>query len=161
MDSVADGGVRMHRPKGFHIRSSVSVALLLLLHRLLYRFFARLRVNLTLPQARAFRVKHRRVSRAFLSPFAPAVGASLAGAALAVHPSGERRITAAVWMFVKACESLWNVAEAEGRIDRPWVSLSTAAGEAGDGKMEGVVLMNDVCCSGLARGCCSRWLPGS
>ena len=51
--------------------SSLSLATLILLHRLLYRFFYQLKSNLQLPEAKGFRQKYPKASQLFLSPKAP------------------------------------------------------------------------------------------
>ena len=103
-------------------RSALSLSLLVFLHRLLSRFFTTLRSNLLLPTARTFRKRHPKATRLLTSSLAPALGASLAGIALAVHPADETRSGIAVWVAAKAVEYAFNVAEARGLLgERPWV----------------------------------------
>lgn len=91
-------------------------------HRLLYRFFHQLRSNLQLPEAQPFRSKYPNASRLFLAPKAPPLAASLAGFALAIHPATDRRVTVAVYTFVKALEFVYNLYEDLGHFqNRPWV----------------------------------------
>ncbi|RPB20710.1 hypothetical protein L211DRAFT_841429 [Terfezia boudieri ATCC MYA-4762] len=102
-------------------RTALSLALLVFLHRLLSRFFTTLRSNLLLPSARTFRKRHPKTTRLLTSRISPALGASLAGLALAVHPEGEARNWIAVWVVCKALEYAFNLAE--GRQlwgERPW-----------------------------------------
>lgn len=101
--------------------SSLSLSTIIILHRLLYRFFHQLRVNLQLPQAQAFRDKYPKASRVFISRKSPALAASLSGLALAIHPATERRVTIAVYTLVKALEFTYNRLEDEGWFpNRPW-----------------------------------------
>lgn len=99
----------------------MSVSLLLLLHRILYRFLVRLRVNLRTDDARPFRERHPRISRALTSRFAPATGASLAGFALGICPQDQLRLTAAIYMSTRSLEFLFNVMDEKGWCEkRPW-----------------------------------------
>jgi len=103
----------------------VSLATLIVAHRLLYRFFYQLRSNLQQPEAQVFRTKYPNASRLFLSPKAPSIAASLAGFALIIHPATDRRVTIAVYTFVKAAEFIYNRYEDEGWFqNRPWVCFS-------------------------------------
>lgn len=107
--------------------SGLSLGVLIVSHRMLYRFFMKLRANLSLPQAKTFRVKYPRVAKLFLSPLSPSIAASLAGLALGIHPKGERRVTIAVYALVKALEFNYNRLEDEGWFqNQPWVSLYPA-----------------------------------
>ncbi|KAF8427900.1 hypothetical protein EV426DRAFT_588846 [Tirmania nivea] len=119
-------GIVVSRPKHRRFRSpatrsAFSLALLLFLHRLLSRFFTTLRSNLLLPSARTFRKRHPKATRLLTSRISPALGASLAGIALAVHPEGEMRNGVAVWVICKALEYAFNLAEGR-RVwgERPW-----------------------------------------
>jgi hypothetical protein len=102
--------------------SSLSLSTLIVLHRLLYRFFYQLRSNLQLPEAKAFRQKYPKASQLFLSPKAPSITASLSAFALLIHPATDRRVTISVYTFVKALEFIYNYYEDEGWFqNRPWV----------------------------------------
>jgi hypothetical protein len=58
-----------------------------------------------------------------ISKLAPALGASLAGLMLAVYPSEQLRTTAAIYVFSRAVEFLYNKFDSEGYLDKkPWVS---------------------------------------
>lgn len=104
-----------------NFRLSFSLSLLLLLHRLLYRFLVRLRANLGTDDARSFRERNPRVSRALTSQYAPAIGASLAGFALGVAPQDQLRLTAAIWTSTRSLEYLFNAMDSKGWLDgRPW-----------------------------------------
>ncbi|KAI9833174.1 MAG: hypothetical protein M1819_003797 [Sarea resinae] len=104
-----------------NIRLSLSLSLILLFHRLLHRFFIRLRENLLTSDAQAFRRRNPRVSRVLTSRLAPAIGASLAGFYLGVCPGDQLRVTLAIYTFSRAAEFLYNALEDEGWFkDRPW-----------------------------------------
>ena len=79
-------------------RISISLSMLLFLHRVLYRFLSRLRIALLSPEAKGFRKRNPRAFRVLGSRVAPVVGSSLAGAALGIWPSGAGRRALAVWM---------------------------------------------------------------
>lgn len=103
---------------------SLSLSTLVVIHRLLYRFLYQLRSNLLLPnaQARRFKLRHPRISNVFTSALSPSIGSSLAGLALLLHPTSDRRVTIAVYTFVKALEYSYNKLEDDGWFpDRPWV----------------------------------------
>ena len=104
-----------------NIRLSLSLSTILLLHRLLYRFFSLLRENLLTNEARPFRTRNPRVSRALVSRLAPAIGASLAGFMLGVYPADQLRVTIAIYTFTRALEFLYNKLEDDGWFkNRPW-----------------------------------------
>ena len=96
------------------------MSLLLLLHRLLYRFLIRLRQNLRTDDAKPFRERNPRISRALTSRLAPAIGASLAGFTLAICPD-QLRLTAAIYWSTRSLEFLFNVMDSKGWLEqRPW-----------------------------------------
>ena len=142
-------------PKSPNLLFSLSLSTMVVAHRLLYKFFFRLRGNLLLPQARTFRLRHPKVARLFLSRLSPSIGSALAGLALLIYPAGDRRTTVSAWTFVKALEFCYNRLEDEGWFrNKPWVIpprlfLPCAWPDE---------LMGD---SGLRRGCCSRLLRGN
>ena len=104
-----------------NFRLSTSVSLILLLHRILHRFFTRLRTNLLSNNAARFRERNPRTSRTLTSRFAPAIGASLAGFALGVYPSDQFRITVAIYVATRAAEFVYNALEDEGWFrNKPW-----------------------------------------
>ncbi|PYH63306.1 uncharacterized protein BO88DRAFT_399394 [Aspergillus vadensis CBS 113365] len=103
-----------------NFRLSISLSLLLLLHRFLYRFFVKLRANLRTDDARPFRDRNPRISRALTSRFAPAVGASIAGFALGLCPQKQLRLTAAIYTATRSLEFLFNALDEKGWFkDRP------------------------------------------
>lgn len=111
-------------------RLSLSLSSILFLYRLLFRFLSRLRGHLMEPSVEPFRRRNPRTTRALTSPYAPAVGASLAGLALGIYPSPPMRAGVAVWLLFKALEYSWDLCEGEGMIwgttkqgkkrERPW-----------------------------------------
>ncbi|RAL11649.1 uncharacterized protein BO97DRAFT_406029 [Aspergillus homomorphus CBS 101889] len=96
------------------LRISASFALVLLLHRFLYRFFVKLRVNLRTDDARPFRDRNPRVSKVLTSRFAPAVGASFAGFALWICPRNQFRVIAAIYSATRSLEYLFNALDEKG-----------------------------------------------
>ncbi|KAE8453631.1 hypothetical protein EG329_009142 [Mollisiaceae sp. DMI_Dod_QoI] len=110
--------------KNANLRLSISLSSILLLHRLLFRFFTRLRAHLLTPEARPFRQRNKRTSKTLTSNLAPAIGASLAGFMLAVYPADQLRVTIAIYALSRAAEFAYNLAEEEGWIwakrERPW-----------------------------------------
>lgn len=104
-----------------NFRLSISVALILFLHRILHRFFNRLRANLLTKDAAPFRRRNPRISKALTARLAPAIGASLAGFALGLAPGEQMRVTAAIWVSTKALEFTYNMLEDEGYLkNKPW-----------------------------------------
>ncbi|KAJ9375798.1 hypothetical protein DTO063F5_9158 [Paecilomyces variotii] len=101
----------IHSPK---FRLSLALSLVLFLHRILHRFFTRLRANLRTEDARPFRERNPRVSKALTSRYAPAIGASLAGFALGVYPESQLRISVALYTATKSLEFLYNLLEDKG-----------------------------------------------
>ncbi|KAF2097293.1 hypothetical protein NA57DRAFT_66901 [Rhizodiscina lignyota] len=102
-------------------RLSSSLALILLFHRLLHRFFTRLRESLLTDNARPFRRRNPRVARTLTSRLTPAIGASLAGFFLAISPADQLRITLAIYFFSRSLEFIYNALEDKGYFsNRPW-----------------------------------------
>ncbi|KAJ5273047.1 hypothetical protein N7478_008172 [Penicillium angulare] len=97
-----------------NVRLSFSLSLLLLLHRLIYRFLVRLRSNLRTEYARPFRERNPQISRALTSQYAPAIGASLAGFALGGCPQDQLRLTASIWTSTRSLEYLYDALEMKG-----------------------------------------------
>jgi len=111
--------------KSPNLRLSLSLSTILLLHRILFRFFTRLRAHLLTDEARPFRQRNKRTSNTLTSSLAPAIGASLAGFGLAVYPKDQLRVTIAISALASAAEYAYNLAEDEGWIwgrgkGRPW-----------------------------------------
>ncbi|PYH77878.1 hypothetical protein BO82DRAFT_357831 [Aspergillus uvarum CBS 121591] len=104
-------------PRSPKLRISASLALLLLFHRFLYRFFVKLRANLRTDDARPFRDRNPRISNVLTSRFAPAIGASLAGFALGICPRSQFRIIAAIYSATRGLEFLFNALDEKGWFD--------------------------------------------
>lgn len=111
-----------------NVRLPLSLSAILLFHRILFRFFTRLRAHLLAPEARPFRQRNKRTTQTLTSSLAPAIGASLAGFMLAVYPADQLRTTIAIYALSRAAEFAYNHAEDEGWIwgppgsewERPW-----------------------------------------
>lgn len=104
-----------------NLRLSLSLSLILYLHRILFRFFTRLRSNLLSKDAASFRRRNPRIARSLTSRLAPAVGASLAGFALGVYPADQLRLTVAIYVSTRAAEFAYNALENEGWFrNKPW-----------------------------------------
>ncbi|KAI1798917.1 hypothetical protein F4811DRAFT_546729 [Daldinia bambusicola] len=119
-----------HRSSG--LRLSLSLSTILLLYRLLFRFFSRLRAHLLDATAAPFRNRNPKTYQTLTSPYAPAVGASLAGLALGIYPSQQLRVTVAIAAIFRALEFGWNLCEDQGMI---W-GWKTRAGGKGVVKRE-------------------------
>jgi hypothetical protein len=76
-----------------------------------------------------------------VSKFAPAVGASLAGFALAATPAAQLRVTIAIYIWSRAMEFLWEKLVADGYFkNRPswwgsWMIMPLACGQLLDAFM--------------------------
>lgn len=112
--------------KSSGLRLSMSLSTILLLYRLLFRFLSRLRAHLLDPSAAPFRNRNPRTWRTLSSPYAPAVGASIAGVALGIYPSQQLRVTVAIAAIFRALEFGWNLCEDEGLI---WGWKASAGGK--------------------------------
>ncbi|KAH7088538.1 hypothetical protein FB567DRAFT_469310 [Paraphoma chrysanthemicola] len=121
--------------KSTNVRLSSSLALILLFHRLLRRFFLRLRSSLLSNDAKPFRRRNPRVARTLTSRLAPAIGSSLAGFFLAVYPGDQLRVTIAIYIFTRALEFGYNYLEDLGYFkNRPswfgsWMLMPIASGQ--------------------------------
>ncbi|KAJ4316309.1 hypothetical protein N0V94_005518 [Neodidymelliopsis sp. IMI 364377] len=121
--------------KSPNVRLSSSLALILLFHRLLRRFFVRVRESLLSNEARSFRKRNPRVSRSLTSRMAPAIGSSLAGFFLAVYPGDQLRVTIAIYIFTRALEFCYNYLEDRGYFkNKPswvgsWMLMPIACGQ--------------------------------
>lgn len=120
-----------------NLRQSLSLGLILLLHRLLFRFFVRLRAHLLAPAAAPFRKRNINTFKALTSRYAPAIGASFAGLALGIYPAVLSRVTIALYVLSRGVEFAYNLAEEEGWIwknGKPawwgtWLSFPVASGQ--------------------------------
>ncbi|EFX02071.1 hypothetical protein CMQ_2120 [Grosmannia clavigera kw1407] len=114
------------------VRLSLSLSTILLMYRLLFRFFTRLRTTLLDPAALPFRSRNPRTAAALTSSYAPAAGASLAGLALGIAPARFRMMLALLAVF-RGLEFAWNAAEDTGAIwgvDMVPVAVRSAMGAA-------------------------------
>jgi hypothetical protein len=118
-----------------NVRVSSSLALILLFHRLLHRFFVRLRESLQTSDAKHFRRRNPRIARSLTSTLAPAIGSSLSGFFLAVHPGDQLRVTIAIYIFTRALEFGYNYLEELGYFkNKPswfgsWMIMPVAYGQ--------------------------------
>ena len=107
--------------KSPNVRLPCALSLILLFHRLLHRFFTRLRESLLTDEARPFRRRNPHVSKSLTSRLAPSIGASLAGFFLTIYPADQLRITITIYVLTRALEFLYNGLEDEGWFqNRPW-----------------------------------------
>lgn len=107
--------------KSDNVRLSASLSLILLSHRLLYRFLTRLRASLLTDNAKPFRRRNPRTASLLTSNLAPAIGAALAGAWLGLIPAAQLRLTATIYMLSRALEFGYNNLEDLGYAkDKPW-----------------------------------------
>lgn len=113
-------------PKYRNARIALSFSSILLFHRLLHRFFQRLRASILEDNAAPFRKRNPRVTQALTSHFTPAVGASLAGFLLGLSPSDQLRTTIAIYTLSRSLEYGYNALSESGHIwgpdgrNRPW-----------------------------------------
>ncbi|VZH99894.1 unnamed protein product [Fusarium fujikuroi] len=128
-EEPSTGGKKKPFYKSPALRLSISLSTILLLYRILFRFFTRLRVHLLDPQVEPFRARNPRTAAMLTSPSAPAIGASFAGLALGIYPAQKMRVTIAIYTIFRALEFAYNFCEADGLIwgrkngvkrERPW-----------------------------------------
>lgn len=117
-------------------RIALSFSTILLFHRLLLRFFRRLRASLLEQSAEAFRKRNPTVTRLITSQYTPAIGASLAGFLLGVAPADQLRITIAIYVASRSLEFGFNLLEDGGYLwkDRPswfgsWMLMPLTCGQ--------------------------------
>ena len=120
---------KVQGPRHPNARIAGSFGLMLLFHRLLHRFFKRLRASLLEENAEPFRRRNPRISQLLTGKYTPAVGASLAGFFLGVAPADQLRMTIAIYIFSRSLEFGYNALEesgylwrkdAEGKPKKPW-----------------------------------------
>lgn len=102
------------RPRHPNARVALAFSSILLFHRLLHRFFRRLRTSLLDENAAPFRQRNPRISKLLTSPYTPAVGAALSGLFLAVSPSEQLRITIAIYILTRSLEFGYNALDDSG-----------------------------------------------
>jgi hypothetical protein len=104
-------------------RIALSLSTILLFHRLLHRFFRRLRASLLEASAEPWRERNPSLARMLTSKYAPAVGSSLAGLCLGASPADQLRTTIAIYTFSRSLEFGYNALSESGHIWRngkPW-----------------------------------------
>lgn len=107
--------------KSPNARLSSALGLLLFFHRVLHRFFIRLRESILADNARPFRRRNPRVTRLLTSKLAPAIGASLSGFVFGLYPADQLRVTVAIYAFTRSLEFVYNALEDRGLFkNRPW-----------------------------------------
>ena len=95
-------------------RLALSLSTIVYLHRLLYRYFIRLRLRLLTDKAEQLRKRYPYLGKALTSRYTPAVGASLAGLALGIYPKDQLRFSLTIYMGARALEFLHDALDAEG-----------------------------------------------
>ena len=133
------GSVATPRPRKPLVASKTKLALslssLLFFHRVLYRLFTRLRLQLLHEKVKAIQSKYPRVYAALTSKFAPAVGASLSGLALGICPSDQLRVTIAIFFACRALELTYGALDAYGYMKKKprwlgsWLLFPLAQGQ--------------------------------
>lgn len=114
-----------------NVRLALSFSGIMLFHRLLHRFFRRLRTAMLEDDdgAGAFRKRNPRVAKALTSSYTPALGAALSGLCLGLSPADQLRTTLAIYLFTRSLEFAYNAAEENGYLwkrkedgssGRPW-----------------------------------------
>lgn len=104
-------------------RIALSLSTILLFHRLLHRFFKRLRASLLEGSAEPWRERNPTVARLLTSKYTPAIGSSLAGLCLGVSPADQLRLTVTIYTFSRSLEFAYNALSESGYIWRngkPW-----------------------------------------
>ena len=109
--------------KSSAFKLSLALSTILFLHRVLFRFFLRLRSRLLSEKADQLRRRYPRLFKAMTSSLAPAIGASLAGLALGIYPKDQMglRVTIAIYLGARSLEFLYNAFEGDGYFEnKPW-----------------------------------------
>ena len=123
---LSRGKTRRSAPKVSYMKSlsfrlALSLSTILFLHRVLFRFFVRLRSRLLSEKAHELRKRYPRLFNGITSKLAPAVGASLAGLALGIYPKDQLRVTMAIYVGARSLEFLYNAVEGDGYLkNMPW-----------------------------------------
>ncbi|KAM0720670.1 hypothetical protein Q7P37_004807 [Cladosporium fusiforme] len=104
-------------------RIALSLSTILLFHRLLHRFFKRLRTALLEGSAEPWRERNPTIAKLLTSTYTPAIGSSLAGLCLGVSPADQLRLTVTIYTFSRSLEFAYNALSESGYIWRngkPW-----------------------------------------
>jgi len=100
---------------------ALSLSSLLFFHRVLYRIFTRLRLQLLHDKVKDIRQRYPRIFAALTSRLTPAIGASLSGLALGLNPADQLRLTIAIFVASSALEIGYNALESAGYMKKkPW-----------------------------------------
>jgi hypothetical protein len=114
-------------------RLALSLSTVLFAHRVLYRLFSKLRLQLLHEKVRDIKERYPNVYAALTSNLAPAIGASLSGFALGIYPSDQLRVTIAIYVACRALEVGYNVLDAAGYMKKnpfgSWVIFALAQGQ--------------------------------
>ena len=123
---LSRGKTRRPAPKIAYTKSpsfrlALSLSTILFLHRVLFRFFVRLRSRLLSEKAAELRKRYPRLFNGITSKLAPAVGASFAGLALGIYPKDQLRVTMAIYVGARSLEFLYDAVEGDGYLkNMPW-----------------------------------------
>lgn len=114
-------------------RLALSLSTLLLLHRVLFRVFSKLRLQLLHEKVRDIQQRYPRIYAALTSRLAPAIGASLSGLALGIYPSDQLRMTMGIYVASRALEIGYSALAEAGYMRRnpfgSWVLFALAQGQ--------------------------------
>lgn len=114
-------------------RLALSLSTLLFLHRVLFRVFSKLRLQLLHEKVRNIQHRYPKIYAALTSRLAPAIGASLSGLALGIYPSDQLRLTVGIYVASRALEVTYNALESAGYMKRnpfgSWVLFALAQGQ--------------------------------
>lgn len=116
-------------------RFALSLAMLLALHRFLYRVISGIRRDLLSENVRKIRERWPRMYDLLTWKLTPAVGASLSGLALGICPKDQLRVTIVIYVLVRAGELVWKGAEAAGYLKKKpkwfgsWMLFALAHGQ--------------------------------
>ena len=122
------------------LRLASFVSLLLLSHRLVYRFLSRLRHALLQPEARPFRDRNPRVASLLTARVSAGVGAGMAGVLISLLQKGENgkagsmRMALSLYVLMHVLEMGFDVVEARGMWSWVREMLSSCRSDAGNGK---------------------------
>lgn len=121
MNSTKPAAPTVYRHR--NARIALSLSSILLFHRLLHRFFKRLRAALLESSAEPWRERNPTLARLLTSKYTPAIGSSLAGICLGVSPADQLRMTLAIYAFSRSLEFGYNAMSEAGYIwknGKPW-----------------------------------------
>jgi hypothetical protein len=90
-----------------HSRMALSLGSLLFFHAVLYRIFARLRLQLLHEKVQSIRQRYPGYYAVLTSKAMPAIGASLSGLAMGVNPADQLRVSIAIYIGCRALELVY------------------------------------------------------